>query len=82
MEGLVAAEGMTPAEISEVLIKNRREKKKALSELVAALRTSAEERRKRMNEEEEEQEKRTLDEKDGWESDHHKCGERWLQCWR
>lgn len=56
-EGLVAAVRMTPAEISEVLIKNRRDKKKAVAELVEALRASA---KTRVIGEEEEQEKRAL----------------------
>lgn len=73
-EGLAAAAGMTPAEISEVLIKNRRDKKKAVAELVEALRASAEERRK--IDDDEEQEKRTLDSPDQEGTVHHKCEEK------
>ncbi|KAH6794463.1 P-loop containing nucleoside triphosphate hydrolases superfamily protein [Perilla frutescens var. hirtella] len=63
LEEAVAEAEMTPAEISEVLIKNRRDKKKAVAELLEALRAAAEER-KRMKLREidvDEEEKRTLD---------------------
>ncbi|KAL3746075.1 hypothetical protein ACJRO7_015085 [Eucalyptus globulus] len=67
---------MTPADISEVLIKNRRNKEKAVSELLEALKARAErnekygglrgERELNGEEEEEEQEKRALESpKDG-----------------
>ena len=67
-EVVVKAE-MTPADISEVLIKNRRFKQKAVSELLEALKTRAERnaksgslREKNSDDmEDEEQEKRTLE---------------------
>ncbi|KAI3803127.1 hypothetical protein L1987_31276 [Smallanthus sonchifolius] len=57
---------MTPADISEVLIKNRRDNERALRELLVALRSRAEKNRRRRMEAEveemaEEEEKRALD---------------------
>ncbi|KAL6540816.1 hypothetical protein OROMI_024699 [Orobanche minor] len=70
MEAAVEAAEMTPADISEVLIKNRRDKSKAVVELVEVMSLTAEERVKRNRSavgnrshevEDEEQEKRALD---------------------
>ncbi|KAK9275232.1 hypothetical protein L1049_022494 [Liquidambar formosana] len=69
LEEVIVKAEMTPADISEVLIKNRRDKKKAVRELVEALKTRAERsringgsREKNSNDvEEEEQEKRALE---------------------
>ncbi|KAL3643037.1 hypothetical protein CASFOL_013852 [Castilleja foliolosa] len=67
MERVIEAAEMTPADISEVLIKNRRDKKKAVSELLAALRLRAEKKgdlgggNGDVGEEDEEQEKRALE---------------------
>ncbi|WCJ42329.1 P-loop containing nucleoside triphosphate hydrolases superfamily protein [Euphorbia peplus] len=52
---------MTPADISEVLIKNRRYKKRAVYELVVELKKRAEKSKNTRVEEVEEQEKRALD---------------------
>ncbi|KAK8604918.1 hypothetical protein V6N13_082381 [Hibiscus sabdariffa] len=61
---------MTPADISEILIKNRRHKQKALSELLEAMKTRAERKLKcgslRQQEmEDEEEEKRALESPEG-----------------
>ncbi|KAL2502273.1 P-loop containing nucleoside triphosphate hydrolase superfamily protein [Forsythia ovata] len=68
LEGVIDEAEMTPADISEVLIKNRRDNKKAVQELLEALKTRAERNRSKKllesnrNEvEDEEQEKRALD---------------------
>ncbi|KAK9275648.1 hypothetical protein L1049_022915 [Liquidambar formosana] len=69
LEEVIVKAEMTPADISEVLIKNRRDKKKAVRELVEALKNRAERsringgsREKNSNDvEEEEQEKRALE---------------------
>ncbi|PIA37077.1 hypothetical protein AQUCO_03100081v1 [Aquilegia coerulea] len=68
LEEVVDEAKMTPADISEVLIKNRRNKKKAVLELLVALRVKKAEKNRIKNlidveeeEEEEEQEKRTLE---------------------
>lgn len=73
LEGVVEEAQMTPADISEVLIKNRRDKGKAVDELLEALKRKAERRRESgggvMRErgseevvvEDEEQEKRALE---------------------
>lgn len=73
LEEVVDSAEMTPADISEVLIKNRMDIKKAISELLSVLKEKAEERRRRRNsgatlgkdsgegDEEEEQEKRALE---------------------
>lgn len=73
LEGVVEEAQMTPADISEVLIKNRRDKRKAVGELLEALKRKAERRREsgggvmrdRGSEEvvveDEEQEKRALE---------------------
>nr|CAN62143.1 hypothetical protein VITISV_023956 [Vitis vinifera] len=71
IEAVIDKAQMTPADISEVLIKNRRHKDKALSELLEALRNMAERRKKEnwrsareknsTEVEEEEQEKRALE---------------------
>ncbi|XP_057787548.1 AAA-ATPase At5g57480-like [Salvia miltiorrhiza] len=65
---VIDAAEMTPADISEVLIKNRRNKSKAVAELLDALKIRAEKSRLRKlglkmegNVEDEEQEKRALD---------------------
>ncbi|WOH06900.1 hypothetical protein DCAR_0626329 [Daucus carota subsp. sativus] len=59
---------MTPADISELLIKNRRDKERAVWELLEALRTRAEKKEKGNVINEEEQEKRAL-ETNGFEDD-------------
>ncbi|KAL0295471.1 UNVERIFIED_CONTAM: AAA-ATPase [Sesamum radiatum] len=68
LEGVIDAAEMTPADISELLIKNRRDKKRAAVELLAALKLRAEERSRMKSRagngddvEDEEQEKRALD---------------------
>ncbi|XVF47705.1 hypothetical protein PTKIN_Ptkin03bG0132200 [Pterospermum kingtungense] len=69
MEEVVDKAEMTPADVSEVLIKNRRYKQKALSELLEALKTRAERNsrsgslREKISDamEDEEQEKRALE---------------------
>ncbi|XP_010259830.1 PREDICTED: AAA-ATPase At5g57480 [Nelumbo nucifera] len=68
LEAVIDMAEMTPADISEVLIKNRRDKAKAMAELLAALKNRAEcyrkgaSREKNSTEvEEEEQEKRALE---------------------
>ncbi|KAK6136977.1 hypothetical protein DH2020_029278 [Rehmannia glutinosa] len=69
MERVIHVAEMTPADISEVLIKNRRDKNKAVDELLEILKIRAEKnriksssRQKNANEiEDEEQEKRALD---------------------
>lgn len=64
LERVIDKAEMTPADISELLIKNRRDKGKALRELLLAFETRAEKNRaKRSNleKQEEEQEKRTLE---------------------
>ncbi|KAG9455945.1 hypothetical protein H6P81_000453 [Aristolochia fimbriata] len=68
IEEVIAEAEMTPADISEVLIKNRKNGEKALAELVETLRSRAERRRtassareENPTEEEEEQEKRELE---------------------
>lgn len=69
LEEVIDKAEMTPADISEVLIKNRRNKPKAVRELLEALKEKAERnlknrgvREKNLNDvEEEEQEKRALD---------------------
>ncbi|WJX91118.1 hypothetical protein P8452_72940 [Trifolium repens] len=68
LEEVVEMARMTPADISEVLIKNRRKKEKAVGELLEILKVRAERngknggvREKDDEEEEEEQEKRALD---------------------
>ncbi|KAL6194432.1 hypothetical protein ACLB2K_035516 [Fragaria x ananassa] len=57
--------GMTPADVSEALIKNRRDKDKAVRELLEVLKVKAEKNKKSnagsAEEEEEEQEKRALE---------------------
>ena len=57
--------GMTPADVSEALIKNRRDKGKAVRELLEVLKGKAEKNKKSnvgsAEEEEEEQEKRALE---------------------
>ncbi|CAA3030390.1 AAA-ATPase At5g57480-like [Olea europaea var. sylvestris] len=66
LEGVIDEAKMTPADISEVLIKNRRNKDKARRELLEALKTRAERNRvkpRKMNineDEDEEQERRGL----------------------
>ncbi|GFQ01265.1 probable mitochondrial chaperone bcs1-b [Phtheirospermum japonicum] len=71
MGRVIGAAEMTPADISEVLIKNRRDKNKAVSELSEALKLRAEKKNNNDNkvrllngnvvEEDEEQEKRALE---------------------
>ncbi|KAL0383249.1 UNVERIFIED_CONTAM: AAA-ATPase [Sesamum calycinum] len=69
LKGVIEEAEMTPADISEVLIKNRRDKSKAVGELLEALKIKAEKNRIKprvirngSNEvEDEEQEKRALD---------------------
>ncbi|XP_027332216.1 AAA-ATPase At5g57480-like [Abrus precatorius] len=69
LEAVVDVARMTPADISEVLIKNRRKKEKAVGELLETLKLRAEMNEKSgvlrakngVEEEEEEQEKRALD---------------------
>ncbi|KAF8400328.1 hypothetical protein HHK36_013625 [Tetracentron sinense] len=70
LEEVIEKAEMTPADISEVLIKNRRDKRKAVTELVEALKSKAEKRNRiarvstaenLMDLEEEEQEKRALE---------------------
>ncbi|XP_018831208.1 AAA-ATPase At5g57480-like [Juglans regia] len=68
LEGVVDKAEMTPADVSEVLIKNRRDKVKAVRELLEALKVRAERNakkgglsRERDVEEAEEQEKRALE---------------------
>ena len=68
LEEVIDKAEMTPADISEVLIKNRRYKQKAVSELLEALKTRAERnlrsgsREKNSDDmEDEEQEKRALE---------------------
>lgn len=62
-EAVVDAAAMTPADISEVLIKNRRDKNKAIDELLDILKIKAEKNRLKLssNVEDEEQEKRALE---------------------
>ncbi|XP_073304944.1 AAA-ATPase At5g57480-like [Primulina huaijiensis] len=78
LEGVIDAAEMTPADISEILIKNRRDKRKAIGELLEKLKVKAEKNRLKprkkdddgVEEDDEEQEKRALDSpKDG--SDNH-----------
>ncbi|CAI9782953.1 unnamed protein product [Fraxinus pennsylvanica] len=81
LEGVVEVAEMTPADISEVLIKNRRDKNKAVRELLEAFKTRAEQNRakkllesKRNEVEDEEQEKRALDiPKDGFDQLEETC---------
>ncbi|KAK6127091.1 hypothetical protein DH2020_039175 [Rehmannia glutinosa] len=69
LEEFVGAAEMTPADISEVLIKHRRDKNKAVGELVEVLKLTADERKRVKSTvgngshevEDEEQEKRALD---------------------
>lgn len=62
LEEVVDKAEMTPADVSEVLIKNRRDKEKAARELLDALKLRAERRAKNADDvEEEEQEKRALE---------------------
>ncbi|KAI3444153.1 hypothetical protein Pfo_000818 [Paulownia fortunei] len=67
LEVVIADAEMTPADISEVLIKNRRDKNKAVDELLEALKVRAEKNRTESRQkngngvEDEEQEKRALD---------------------
>ncbi|KAI3446647.1 hypothetical protein Pfo_003312 [Paulownia fortunei] len=68
LEEVIDAAEMTPADISEVLIKNRRDKNKAVAELLEALKLMADERNRMKSREgngneveDEEQEKRALD---------------------
>jgi chaperone BCS1 len=68
LEEVIEMARMTPADISEVLIKNRRKKEKVVDELLEILKVRAERngknggvREKDDEEEEEEQEKRALD---------------------
>ncbi|PIN01773.1 AAA+-type ATPase [Handroanthus impetiginosus] len=67
LEGVIDSAEMTPADISEVLIKNRRDRTKAINELLEALKMRAEKNRLKSmarngNEvEDEEEEKRALD---------------------
>ncbi|KAK6127045.1 hypothetical protein DH2020_039206 [Rehmannia glutinosa] len=69
LEEFVGAAEMTPADISEVLIKHRRDKNKAVGELVVVLKLTADERKRVKSTvgngshevEDEEQEKRALD---------------------
>ncbi|MFS7981685.1 putative AAA+ ATPase domain, ATPase, AAA-type, core, AAA-type ATPase domain-containing protein [Helianthus anomalus] len=79
LAAVIDAAEMTPADVSEVLIKNRRDNDRAVKELLEALKTRAEKRRVDMRrrvevEEAEEEEKRALDSpKDG--SGAVKCGD-------
>ena len=62
IESVIDKAQMTPADISEVLIKNRRHKEKAMNELLEALRTETRKKEKNSTEvEDEEQEKRALE---------------------
>jgi DNA polymerase III delta prime subunit len=71
LEGVIEKAEMTPADVSEVLIKNRRDKRKAVREVLEALKVKAERIEKSNGrlrkkgseyvEEEEEQEKRALE---------------------
>lgn len=62
LEDVVEKAEMTPADVSEVLIKNRRDKEKAVRELLETLKVRAERRAKNaVDVEEEEQEKRALE---------------------
>ncbi|CAK8564187.1 unnamed protein product [Lathyrus sativus] len=68
LEEVIGMARMTPADISEVLIKNRRKKERAVDELLEILKVRAEKNKKNgevdeddEEEEEEEQEKRALD---------------------
>jgi hypothetical protein len=62
LEDVVEKAEMTPADVSELLIKNRRDKEKAARELLEALKERAERRAKNAEDvEEEEQEKRALE---------------------
>ncbi|KAL8460193.1 hypothetical protein ACS0TY_031919 [Phlomoides rotata] len=63
LEVVIGAAEMTPAEISEILIRNRRDKSKAVVELAEKAKCAAEEKKRlKLREiEDEEQEKRTLD---------------------
>lgn len=67
LEEVIGMARMTPADISEVLIKNRRKKERAVDELLEILKVRAEKNKKNGegdeddDEEEEEQEKRALD---------------------
>ncbi|KAK4415297.1 AAA-ATPase [Sesamum alatum] len=68
LKGVIDEAEMTPADISEVLIKNRRNKSKAVDELLEALKVKAQKNRTKSRErngtnevEDEEQEKRALD---------------------
>lgn len=67
LEAVIGAAEMTPADISEVLIKNRRDKRKAVSELLDALKIRAEKNRVKAKKvsgnevEDEEQEKRAVE---------------------
>lgn len=66
LEGVVDKAEMTPADVSEVLIKNRRDKEKAVRELLKALKVRADRNAKngglsRERDVEEEQEKRALE---------------------
>ncbi|XP_065848433.1 AAA-ATPase At5g57480-like [Euphorbia lathyris] len=82
LENTIDDAEMTPADISEVLIKNRRYKKKAVYELVGELKKRAEKlKNHHVEEEEEEQEKRALDSpKEGYvseeEEEEEKCKKR------
>ncbi|KAL7097424.1 hypothetical protein ACP275_10G144000 [Erythranthe tilingii] len=87
LEAVVAAAEMTPADISEVLIKNRRDKNKAVEELVEALKIRAEKNRLKKTNlvigndvvvEDEEQEKRALEypKENGSHLNCGKCGEK------
>lgn len=62
-KAVIEAAAMTPADISEVLIKNRRDKNKAVDELLDTLKLRAEKNRSKsnVNVEDEEQEKRALE---------------------
>lgn len=77
LESVVDEAEMTPADVSEVLIKNRRDRDRAVRELLEALKVRAEKNRRRKKrskkqsmseeeeEEEEEQEKRALESPNG-----------------
>ncbi|KAG9134916.1 hypothetical protein Leryth_001212 [Lithospermum erythrorhizon] len=60
-EEVVEKAEMTPADVSEVLIKNRRDKEKALRELLETLKMKAEKLKCMKKDEDEEQEKRALE---------------------
>ncbi|XP_051151725.1 AAA-ATPase At5g57480 [Andrographis paniculata] len=62
LEAAIAAVEMTPADISEVLIKNRRDRRRAVAELLEALKLKAERKSAEQIGEDEEQEKRALEE--------------------